>query len=74
MDIRNVDDRPFILDPSQIERVLDRLVPLVSEPGEEGVTRFLIGSAAERMDSSSFALFVKKLLSSEATAPGSPAG
>lgn len=52
------------LDGQQIESVLDKLVPLIAAPEDHGVFRFVLRHQAMTMNSSSFAVFVARLLKS----------
>lgn len=55
----------FRLTADQIDRILDRLVPLLAEPADHGFFRGVLRIHAEELDSSSFAVLVHKLLSAE---------
>lgn len=52
----------FYLTPEQIDKVLDKLVPLIAKPEDHEFMRGVIGVCADATDSSTFAAFVSKLL------------
>lgn len=60
-----MDPKDLALSPDRIEAVLDRLVPLISEPGEEGMNRFLLRRVAENSPSVVFSEIARKILSGE---------
>lgn len=58
-------DKAFKLNGMQIERILDKLVPAIAAPEDEGFFRGVIGIKLESMNSGEAALFVKKLLEAD---------
>lgn len=53
-------------DALQIESILDRLVPLIAKPEDQGFFRGVLRIYADASTSGEFALFVNKLLKSAA--------
>lgn len=50
------------LNALQIETILDKLIPRIAKPEDEGFFRGVIGLQLEAMTSAQAALFVKRLL------------
>ena len=52
----------FKLNAEQIERIIDKVVPLIAEPEDHGFFRGVLAIKAEECTSGQFAFFVSRLL------------
>jgi len=50
------------LNAMEIENIIDKIVPLIAEPKDEGLFRFIIGEKLESCTSGEAVVFVNNLL------------
>lgn len=55
----------FMLTKEQIDKILDKLVPVIAEPKDYGFMRGVLGLKLERMLSTDIAVFVNRLLQAQ---------